>query len=629
MDYRKEIDGLRSIAVVPVIFFHAGFSIVSGGYVGVDVFFVISGYLITSLLIADLEAGQFSIGHFYERRIRRIVPALLFVILVTTVFSVYYMIPDQVKDYYGSLVSVAGFVSNFYFAADAGYFGAAPLEKPLLHTWSLSVEEQFYVLFPVLMMLGWQHGRARVVRWITVVAIISLIIAELSHRLLDPEVAYYLTPGRAWELMLGSLIAFHGDTLVNRSRYWIRESAALAGLVMIGLAVVLFDEHTPSPSLYTLMPTAGAALILVYARRDTLTGRLLGSWPLVAVGLVSYSAYLWHQPLFAIGRLLGVFEPNSPLFAKLALISIGMGAVSYLLIERPFRKKTRFQRRTIFIFGAVALLIVIGIGLVGLIYQPAAHHSLLRNWKKKQMESYALFVRNPELTATLTSFGKEPGRRVLVIGDSHAKDMFNVLYQYRDEFKGRFVFRSPAYGLDCIRRYGANGDAGENCDLAKMSPTLFQEAEVLLVSVRWDESAAKAAGAFIEFYRKRGKQVVIAGRTVEYPNAPTVLHKLFWANQMQPPPDATIRSAFWANRLPEVAPINDILRSVTRQHHAVYLDKWDYGCEVEKKECFALDEDGYPLHYDYGHYTVEGVKFFGRRVVQIDWLRPIESDRQR
>jgi peptidoglycan/LPS O-acetylase OafA/YrhL len=376
MDYRKEIDGLRSIAVVPVIFFHAGFSIVSGGYVGVDVFFVISGYLITSLLIADLEAGQFSIGHFYERRIRRIVPALLFVILVTTVFSVYYMIPDQVKDYYGSLVSVAGFVSNFYFAADAGYFGAAPLEKPLLHTWSLSVEEQFYVLFPVLMMLGWQHGRARVVRWITVVAIISLIIAELSHRLLDPEVAYYLTPGRAWELMLGSLIAFHGDTLVNRSRYWIRESAALAGLVMIGLAVVLFDEHTPSPSLYTLMPTAGAALILVYARRDTLTGRLLGSWPLVAVGLVSYSAYLWHQPLFAVGRLLGVFEPNSPLFAKLALISIGMGAVSYLLIERPFRKKTRFHRRTIFIFGAVALLIVIGIGLVGLIYQPAAHRRI-------------------------------------------------------------------------------------------------------------------------------------------------------------------------------------------------------------------------------------------------------------
>jgi peptidoglycan/LPS O-acetylase OafA/YrhL len=624
MNYRKEIDGLRSIAVVPVIFFHAGFSIVSGGYIGVDVFFVISGYLITSLLIADLQSGQFSIAQFYERRIRRIVPALLFMILVTTVFAVYYMIPDQVREYYGSMVSVAGFVSNFFFAADAGYFGAAPLEKPLLHTWSLSVEEQFYVLFPLLMMLGWRHGRDRVVRWIGLIAILSLIIAELSYRLLDPELAYYLTTGRAWELMLGSLIAFHGDTLVERSHYLQRECAALGGLIMIAVAVVAFDQHTPSPSVYTLLPTVGTALVLVYARRDTLTGRVLGSWPLVAIGLVSYSAYLFHQPLFAIGRILGVFEPNSPLFAKLALLSIGMGAVSYFLVERPFRKKTRFSQRTIFIFGAISLLILVSIGVVGLIYQPAAHHSLLRNWKKKQMESYALFLRNPALTETLATFGNEPGRRVLVVGDSHAKDLFNVLYAYRDSFKGRYVFRHPIYGLDCIRRYGATGDAGDECDLEKISPALFKEADVLLISVRWDESAAKAAGAFINYYRNKGKQVVITGRTVEYPNAPTVLHRLFWANQMQPPPDAEIRAAFWANRLPEVTAVNDLLRSVTQQHYAIYLDKWDYACEVPKKQCFALDEDGRPLHYDYGHYTVEGVKFFGHRLVQIDWLHKIE-----
>jgi len=627
MDYRKEIDGLRSIAVVPVIFFHAGFSIVSGGYVGVDVFFVISGYLITSLLIADLQAGQFSIAQFYERRIRRIVPALLFVILVTTVFAVYYMIPDQVRDYYGSMVSVAGFVSNFYFAADAGYFGAAPLEKPLLHTWSLSVEEQFYVLFPLLMMLGWRHGRAHLVRWIGMIAIISLAAAELSHRLLDLELAYYLTTGRAWELMLGSLIAFHGDALVERSHTWQRECAGLAGLIMIGLAVVGFEQHTPSPSIYTLLPTVGTALVLVYARRDTITGRVLGSWPLVAIGLVSYSAYLFHQPLFAIGRILGVFEPNSPLFAKLALLSIGMGAVSYFLVERPFRKKTRFSRRTIFTFGTIALLMLVSIGTLGLIYQPAAHHSLLRNWKKKQMESYALFLRNPALTETLATFGDEPGRRVLVVGDSHAKDLFNVLYAYRDSFRGRFVFRHPIYGLDCIRQYGATGDAGDDCDLEKISPVLFKQADVLLISVRWDESAAKAAGAFINYYRNKGKQVVITGRTVEYPNAPTVLHRLFWANQMQPPADANIRAAFWANRLPEVAPVNDLLRSITLQHDAIYLDKWDYGCEVNKQECFALNETGYPLHYDYGHYTVEGVKFFGQRLVDIGWLNPLTTQR--
>ena len=213
MDYRKEIDGLRAIAVVPVIFFHGGFTLVSGGYVGVDVFFVISGYLITSLLIADLDAGRFSIAHFYERRIRRIIPALLFVILLTIPIAVWYLIPDQVTDFYGSLVSVASFVSNFYFAADAGYFGAAPLEKPLLHTWSLSVEEQYYVLFPLLLMAGWKHGRVKVARWIAMVAVTSLVIAELSHRLFDPELAYFLTTGRAWELLLGSLLAFHADEL--------------------------------------------------------------------------------------------------------------------------------------------------------------------------------------------------------------------------------------------------------------------------------------------------------------------------------------------------------------------------------------------------------------------------------
>ena len=627
MDYRREIDGLRSIAVVPVIFFHAGFSLVSGGYVGVDVFFVISGYLITTLLLADLEQGQFSIAHFYERRIRRIVPALLFVILITTVFAVYYMIPDQVRDYYGSMLSVAGFVSNFYFAADAGYFGAAPLEKPLLHTWSLSVEEQFYLLFPLLMMFGWRHGRERMLRWIVLVAIASLIVAELSHRLLDPELAYYLTTGRAWELMLGALIAFQGESLIERSSYWQRECAALAGLAMIGVAVFGFDQHTPSPSLYTLLPTVGAALILVYARRDTLTGRLLGSWPLVAIGLVSYSAYLFHQPLFAIGRILGVFTPDNPLFAKLALLSMAMGAVSYWLVERPFRKKNRFSRRTIFGLGTAALLLLVVIGGLGLIYQPGAHHSLLRNWKKKQMESYELFVRNPALTTTLASFGDERGRKVLVIGDSHAKDLFNVLYQYRDSFKGRFVFRHPVYGLNCIGRYVETDDGGDDCELEKSNPDLFRDADVLLVSVRWDESNAKAVGAFIEHYRKKRKQVVISGRTVEYPNAPTVLHKLFWANQMQPPPDADIRAAFWANRLPEVAPINDILRSETRQHHAIYLDKWDYGCEVKKQACFALNEAGYPLHYDYGHYTVEGVKFFGQRVVDIGWLDPLDAQR--
>lgn len=625
MDYRKEIDGLRSIAVVPVIFFHAGFSLVAGGYVGVDVFFVISGYLITSLLIADLDAGRFSIGHFYERRIRRILPALLLMALLTAPFATWYMIPDQAKDFYGSLLSVATFVSNFFFSADAGYFGAAPLEKPLLHTWSLSVEEQYYLLFPLLLMTGWRYGRGIMARWIAAIAVASLLIAELSHRLLDPELAYFLTTGRAWELLLGSLLAFHGDELSRTAPRWLREFAAAAGLTMIAAAVFGFDQHTPSPGLWMLLPTLGAALVLVFARRDTLTGRLLGTWPLVAIGLVSYSAYLWHQPIFAIARILGLYEPNSRLFALLAMASIAMGGFSYLLVERPFRRKDRFNRRTIFAFGTGSLLLMLAIGLAGMMWQPAAHHSLLRNWKKKQMESYALFLRNPEFANTLSSFGDERGRRILVIGDSHAKDMFNALYLYRDQFASKFAFRYAPYPPGCLKTFAATVADRPGCDLGHSYSTLYREADTLLFSARWGRDTARAVGSFIDFHQRQGKRVVITGRTVEFPHAPTLLHRLFWKNHMQPPAAERINETFWNSRTPEVAPINDILRSETDRHHAVYLDKWDYACEAEHHQCYALNEDGYPLHYDYGHYTVEGAKFIGRRIVELGWLRKLDA----
>ena len=623
MDYRKEIDGLRAIAVVPVIFFHGGFSLVSGGYVGVDVFFVISGYLITSLLIADLEAGTFSIGHFYERRIRRIVPALLCVILLTLPFAVWYMIPDQIRDFYGSLVSVASFVSNFFFAADAGYFGAAPLEKPLLHTWSLSVEEQYYVLFPLLLMLSWHHGKAKLARWIAIIALVSLIIAEFSHRWLDPELAYFLTSGRAWELLLGSLLAFHADKLVYASSRWLRESFAAAGLLLILLAIFMFDEHTPSPGLFMLAPTVGAALILTYARADTVVGRVLGSWPFVAIGLVSYSAYLWHQPIFAFARIAGLYEPNSQLFAILGLAAIVMGGLSYVLVERPFRKKTRFSRRTIFAFGAGSLLLILAVGVAGLVYKPVSHQSLLRNWKKKQMESYALFVRNPELQPTLSTFGNEPGKRVLVIGDSHAKDMFNALYLYRDTYRGKFSLRHLNYAPGCIYKFTEAGPQGQECDLAKSGDRLFREADFILVSARWDENETKGIGAFINYYQREGKRMVITGRIVEFPNAPVLMHRLYWDNQRILPDTQTINQTFWDSKTPGIDEINRQLHSIADAHHAIYLDKWAYACDATRHQCFALDDAGKPLHYDYGHTTVEGARFMGQRIVEIDWLRPL------
>ena len=205
--YRAEIDGLRALAVIPVIFFHAGFELFRGGFVGVDVFFVISGYLITSILIEDINNKRFSIVNFYERRARRIFPALFFIMFMCIPFAWIWMLPSQMKDFSQSLVAVSLFASNILFWRESDYFAAAAEEKPLLHTWSLAVEEQYYLLFPVFLILAWRFGKNRVFWMMVVMAAISLLLSEWGWRNRS-QANFYLAPTRAWELFAGSIAAF-------------------------------------------------------------------------------------------------------------------------------------------------------------------------------------------------------------------------------------------------------------------------------------------------------------------------------------------------------------------------------------------------------------------------------------
>jgi len=208
MNYRREIDGIRALAVIPVIFFHAGFSLFSGGYVGVDVFFVISGYLITGIVMAEVTRGTFSIADFYERRIRRILPALFLVVVVCVPVAFLVLLPADLKEFGQSLIAVATFSSNVFFWSQSGYFHGAAELKPLLHTWSLAVEEQFYVLFPLLLLFMWRWGRKWTVAILLTLAVASLLLAEWGA-LNKPIATFFLLPTRAWELLLGSLVAFY------------------------------------------------------------------------------------------------------------------------------------------------------------------------------------------------------------------------------------------------------------------------------------------------------------------------------------------------------------------------------------------------------------------------------------
>lgn len=335
MQYRREIDGLRAIAVIPVILFHAGFTIFSGGYVGVDIFFVISGYLITSIIISELEQGRFSILRFYERRARRILPALFFVMLVCVPFAWMWMLPSQFKEFSQSLIAVSLFASNILFWRESGYFAAASEEKPLLHTWSLAVEEQYYMLFPIFLILLWRFGRSPVFYSIIVISIISLALSEWGWRN-EPTANFYFSPSRAWELLAGSICAFLQNGKTQKSS----DALSAFGFVLIVFSIFYYDASTPFPSVYALAPVVGTALIILYGARETWVAKLLSLKAVVGIGLISYSAYLWHQPLFAFARIKNVAAPEQLLMLLLAIASLMLAYFSWRFVELPFRNRT-------------------------------------------------------------------------------------------------------------------------------------------------------------------------------------------------------------------------------------------------------------------------------------------------
>lgn len=365
MRYRAEIDGLRSIAVVPVVLFHMGLGAFSGGFVGVDVFFIISGYLITTIIAADLEHGNFSIIKFYERRARRILPALMLTTALALPFAWCWLLPRDLDEFARSLVAVYLFCSNLFFWRSSNYFDSASDMKPLLHTWSLSVEEQYYVFFPLMLMVLWRLGRRRLTALLVLGALASLAAAQWAA-LAKPGAAFYLPLTRAWELLLGGLVAFH----LARPDRWqpgraIREAAAWIGLGLIAYAVITYDKMTPFPGVYALAPTVGACLIILYATSQTVAGRLLGSRIPVSIGLISYSLYLIHQPVFAFARHRIPEGPSMGLMLALAAACLPVAYGMWRFVEAPFRTPQPFSRRRIFQLSALGCGLFIAVGGMG------------------------------------------------------------------------------------------------------------------------------------------------------------------------------------------------------------------------------------------------------------------------
>ena len=509
MQYRREIDGLRAVAVLPVILFHAGFSVFSGGYIGVDVFFVISGYLITTILINELEEERFSIARFYERRARRILPALFVVMLACLPFAYMWMLPSQLKDFAQSLVAVVFFGSNILFWRESGYFAADAELMPLLHTWSLAVEEQYYIVFPIFLLLAWRFGRNKVFWSVVVIAAISLLLSEWGWRN-KPSANFYLAPTRAWELFAGSICAFLtvGRTLKSNN------VLSAIGLAAIVVSIFAFDDNTPFPSVYALVPVVGTALIILFGRQGTWVANLLSMRAFVGIGLISYSAYLWHQPLFAFARLRSLTEPSHVLMAGLAIVALLLAWATWRWVEQPFRKRANpvlVTRRSVFAVSGAVGAVFVALGLAG-------HAGNGFAWRLDDDVLAALNVKRGDSSGCLNALDAEGIRNgeecrigatavkptIAVIGDSHAASITDALAESLNSTNLSAVTFSGSWCAP-LRNFatntpGKNGCVGEiNAALDQIvirseirTVILFAEWANYTDGLRWPETSASA-----------------------------------------------------------------------------------------------------------------------------------------
>ena len=438
MNYRPEIDGLRTVAVVPVILFHAGASVVSGGFVGVDVFFVISGYLITTIIYDELIKGQFSIAVFYERRCRRILAPLLLVSLACIPAAWILLPPSELVDFGQSLVAVATFSSNVLFWKESGYFEVAADLKPLLHTWSLAIEEQFYVLFPLFLMLVWRFGTSILICVLVLLSLLSLGLAQYGS-VEFRSATFYLLPTRAWELLIGSLTAIFLRQVSFEPPRTVSDVAAAVGLAMVLYPVFAFDKTTQFPGFSALLPATGAAIVILFATPGTLVNRALSFRFMVGIGLVSYSFYLWHQPLFAFARAISPKEPAFEIFAGLSFVAFLLAVATYRLVEKPIRLRRQggsdTTRVLLVSLGSLVVVAVLGmlveasdgaawrVGRGGKAFGEFGQHLAPNPGIGKdciERHNVAEVVQNPDCQT-------RPDPKVLLWGDSFAMHLFQML----------------------------------------------------------------------------------------------------------------------------------------------------------------------------------------------------------
>ena len=604
MKYRSDIDGLRALAIIPVILYHAGIKLFSGGYVGVDVFFVISGYLITLIITEEIKQERFTIKDFYERRIRRIFPALFVVILFCLIAGTIFILPSDFKNFGKSIIATTLFVANIFFWKKTDYFAEAAETKPLLHTWSLSVEEQFYLIFPIILLFIHRYYQGRWKIFLLPAAALSLVLS-ICGVYYYPSATFFLIPARAWELLLGSFLALGLFPQIHNQR--LKDIASIAGLMLIALAVFQFSEITPFPGAYALFPCFGAALI-IYAGKDgtSIVGRIIGHRSIVFIGLISYSLYLWHWPLIVFAKQIFYDEHNDLITASILILSFIMAVLSWKYIEHPFRKKgTLKQRKRLFVTATIVMLISVvsgyttrardgwsdrfGDNLISFDFDRSKYNLntcfLNDNQHYDEWKGESCFLQTGKTSNTLLWGDSFAAHYVPGIEENNGLINSNILQYTAGGCAPAFNY-DPKFQRQC-KSFSANiYDIISNYKI-----------EVVVMSADWDLAlkyglSYEGIKSTIDLLRKEGVKVVVIGQSPRFNHSVQYISN---KHRIQG------RDVFESSISLDLDTINSKLREITGSNS--FIDPSEFFCTMQKCR-FKSAEDFY--FWDDGHFTTYG-----------------------
>lgn len=623
MKYRPHIDGLRAVAILPVVAFHADVELFSGGFTGVDIFFVISGFLITSLILEELKADTFSLADFYKRRALRILPAYFAMILGVAVAAYVLMLPQGARDTGWTMAAASLFASNIYFWQTTDYFETDLAGDPLLHTWTLSVEEQFYIFLPLTLLLvsRWFQGRHAAV--LILISLLSFIVSAWAVGRYDAA-NFYLLPTRAWEFGLGAILAAMGGRSFVGPKTSEMGAALGAALVVYGIFELGGRSEFPGPN--ALYPVIGATLLIAFGA-GTWVGRLLSSLPFVAIGRISYSVYLWHWPIMVFWRIRSGPIEGAVETATVIALSLAAGALSYWLIETPFRTPAMRDRPAKWVcgsgLGGIALAAVLGLVIT----------EFSRNWRAYPDEvlRLAAYADYPGTVDWVEIVGPEqcmihadtPGRfeafspeiclpapadkpRWLLFGDSHAGHLMNSLRRVSPD-----VALQLAGASGCRPTVDAEGAVWceDLVDLILNDHVADARLDGVVLSARWGWSDIPKLQETVSRLREHIDQIVILGPTIEYLDSfPKVLARGILHG------DKNAESERFINV--QVRALDDRMAATDWGANVRYVSLFDLLCPNGR--CPTLTPGGVPYHFDYGHFTREASHEVAERLKAVD-----------